>query len=105
MTGRGPSQAVHPKAGPDAPRRAAAPGPSPEAPRPIDGQARAVESAGPEAMALIATIPDARAGAIAAMPLPEGKGRETIARRMRHGRSGPAERPRRFPRGRMQSRP
>ena len=101
MTERGLSRAVHPKAEPDAPRRAAAPGPSPEALRAIGRQATAVESARPEAMALMATVPDARAGAIAAMRFPEGKGRETVARRMHCERSSPAKQPRRFPRGRM----
>lgn len=101
MTEREPSQAVHPKAEPDALRRVAALEPSPEVPRSIDGQARAVESARLEAMAFIATIPDARVRAIAVMRFPEGKSRETIARRMHHGGTSPAKQPRRFPRGRI----
>lgn len=86
----GPPQAVHPKSEPDAPRRVAAPEPSPEVPRSVDGQARAVESARPEVTASIATIPDARVRAIAAMRFPEGRSRETIAGRMRCGRTGRA---------------
>lgn len=101
MTEREPSQAVHLKAEPDAPRRVAALEPSPEVPMAIDRQARAVESARLGAMALIATIPDAKVRAIAAMRFLEGKGRETIARRMHYGRTGPAKQPRRFLRGRM----
>lgn len=101
MTGREPSQAVHLEAEPDALRGVAAEEPSPEVPMAIDGQARAVESARPEVMASIAAIPDPRVGAIAAMRFPEGKSRETIARRMHCEGTGPAKRLRRFPRGRM----
>ena len=101
MTERELSQAVHLKAEPDALRRVAAPEPSPEVPRPIGRQARAVESARPESMASIATIPDARVRAIAVMRFPEGKSRETIARRMHHEGTPPAEQLRRFPRGRI----
>lgn len=101
MTERGLSQAVHLKAEPDALRRVAALGPSPEVPRAVDRQAGAVESARLEAMASIATIPDAGARAIAAMRFSEGKGRETIAGRMHCGRSSPARQPRRSLRGRM----
>lgn len=92
---------MHPKAEPDALRRVAALEPSPEVPGAIDGQARAVESARLGAMALIATVPDARVRAIAAMRFPEGKGRETVAGRMHCERPSPAKQPRRFPRGRM----
>lgn len=99
MTEREPSQAVHLKAEPDAPRRVAAEEGGEDVPRAIEG--RAVEAAGPEAMALMATVPDARARAVAVMRFPEGKSRETIAGRMHCGRTGPAKRPRRFPRGRM----
>ena len=101
MTERKPPQAVHLEAEPDAPRRVAAEEGGEAVPRAIDAQARAVEAARPEAMASIAAIPDPRIGAICAMRFPEGKSRETIARRMHHGRSGPAEQLRRFPRGRM----
>lgn len=73
--------------------------------RAIEMQAREVEHAGPEAMASMAEIPDPRIGAIAVMRFPEGKGRETTARRMRRERTSPAKRPRRFPRGTIQSRP
>lgn len=101
MTEREPSQAVHLKAEPDALRRVAAEEPSPEALMAIDGQAGAVEPARLEAMAFMATAPDPRIRAIAAMRLLEGKSRETIARRMHHERPSPAEQPRRFLRGRM----
>ena len=57
-------------------------------PMAIDARARAVEAV--EAMAPIATVPDAGARAIAAMRFPEGKGRETIARPMRCERPGKA---------------
>lgn len=75
--------------------------PGPEVLRSMDRRARAVESARPEVMAFIATIPDARARAIAAMRFLEGKSRETIARRMHCERSSPARQLRRFLRGRM----
>lgn len=98
----GPSQAVHLKMEPDAPRRVAALEPSPEVPRAIGMQAKAAEHARPGVMA---AIPDPRIGAMAAMRFPEGKSRETIARRMHYERSSPAEQPRRFPRGTIWSRP
>lgn len=101
MTERGLSQAVHLKAEPDALRRVAALEPGSEVLRAIDGQAGAVESARLEAMAFIATIPDARARAIAAMRFLECRSRETIARRMHHERTSPAKQLRRFLRGRM----
>lgn len=65
MTGRGLSQAVHPKAEPDAPRGVAAEEGGADAMGAIGSRARAVEAAGPEAMALMATVPDPRIGAIA----------------------------------------
>lgn len=99
MTERGLSQAVHLKAEPDALRRAAAEESSADVPMAIEG--RAVEAARLEAMAFIATVPDARVRAIALMRFLEGKGWETIARRMHCERPGPANQPRRFPRGRM----
>lgn len=99
MTERELSQAVHPKAEPDALRRAAAEEGGPDVPGAIDAQARAVEAARPEAMTSIAAIPDARVRAIAAMGSMEGKSRETIARRMHYERSSPAKITRRFPRG------
>lgn len=98
MTGRELPRAVHLKAEPDALRRVAAGEGSGDVPRAVDAQAR---PARPEAMASIATVPDARVRAIAVMRFPEGKSRETIARRMHYGRTSPAKRPRRFPRGRM----
>jgi hypothetical protein len=101
VTERELSQAVHFKAEPDALRRAAALEPSPEVLRSIDRQAGAVESARLEAMAFIATIPDARVRAIAVMRFLEGKSRETIARRMHYERTSPAEQLRRFLRGRI----
>lgn len=101
MTERELSQAVHLKAELDALRRVAAEEPGPEVPMAIDGQARAVESARLEAMALMATAPDPRIRAIAVMRSLEGKSRETIARRMHCERSSPARQPRRFLRGRM----
>lgn len=101
MTERELPQAVHLKSEPDALRGVAAIEPSPEVPRSIDRQAKAVESARLEAMAFIATIPDAKVRAIAVMRFPEGKSRETIARRMHCERSSPAKRLRRFFRGRM----
>ena len=101
MTERELSQAVHLKAELDALRRVAALEPSPEVLRSIDRQARAVESARLEAMAFIATIPDARVRAIAVMRFLEGKSRETIARRMHYERTSPAKQLRRFLRGRM----
>ena len=101
MTGREPSQAVHLKAEPDALRRVAAEEGGEAVPRAIDAQARAVEAARLEAMASIAAIPDPRIRAICAMRFPEGKSRETIARRMHYERSSPAKQPRRFLRGRM----
>lgn len=101
MTERELSQAVHLKAEPDALRRVAAEEGSEDVPRAIGAQARAVEAARLEAMASIATVPDARAGAIAVMRFPEGKSRETIARRMHYERSSQAKQLRRFLRGRM----
>lgn len=101
MTERELSQAVHLKAEPDALRRVAADEGSPDVPRAIDRQAKAVESARLEAMALIATIPDPRIRAIAVMRSLECRSRETIARRMHCERTSPAKQPRRFPRDRM----
>lgn len=101
MTEREPSQAVHLKAELDALRRVAAEESSEDVPRAIDAQARAVEAARMEAMAFIATVPDARVRAIAVMRFLEGKSRETIARRMHYERSSPAKQLRRFLRGRM----
>ena len=101
MTERELSQAVHLKAEPDALRRVAAEERGADVLIAIDSQARAVEAARSEAMAFIAAIPDPRTGAIAVMRFLEGKSRETIARRMRYGRTSPAKQLRRFPRGRM----
>ena len=101
MTEREHSQAVHLKAELDALRRVAAEESSEAVLRAIDAQARAVEAARLEAMAFIAAIPDPRIRAICAMRFLEGKSRETIARRMHHERSSPAEQLRRFLRGRM----
>lgn len=101
MTERELSQAVHLKAELDALRRVAAEESSEDVLRAIDAQARAVEAARLEAMAFIATIPDARVRAIAVTRFLEGKSRETIARRMHYERSSPAKQLRRFLRGRM----
>lgn len=101
MTEREPSQAVHLKAEPDALRRVAAEESGEAVLRAIDARARAVEAARLEAMAFIAATPDPRIRAICAMRLLEGKGWETIARRMHYERSSPAKQPRRFLRGRM----
>lgn len=64
-------------------------------------QAKAVGHARPEVTAFMATIPDPRIGAIAAMRFPEGKSRETMARRMHYERTGPAKQLRRLLRGRI----
>lgn len=101
MTERELSQAVHLKAELDALRRAAAEESSEDVLRAIDAQARAVEAARLEAMAFIATVPDARVRAIAVMRFLEGKSWETIARRMHYERTSPAKQLRRFLRGRM----
>lgn len=101
MTERGPSQAAHPKAEPDALRGVAAEEGSEAVPGAIDARARAVEAARLEAMAFIAAIPGPRTGAICAMRFLEGGSRETIARRMHYEGSSPARQLRRFPRGRM----
>lgn len=101
MTERELSRAVHLKAELDALRRVAAEEPSADMLRAIEAQARAVESARLEAMAFIATIPDARIRAIAVMRFLEGKSWETIARRMHYERTSPAKQLRRFLRGRM----
>lgn len=101
MTERELSQAVHLKAELDALRRVAAEESSEDVLRAIDAQARAVEAARLEAMAFIATVPDARVRAIAVMRFLEGKSWETIARRMHYERISPAKQLRRFLRGRM----
>lgn len=101
MTERELSRGVHLKAGPDALRRVAAEESGGDALGAIDAQARAVEAARLEAMALIATVPDAGVGAIAAMRSLEGRSRETIARRTHHERTSPAKQLRRLLRGRM----
>lgn len=101
MTERELSQAVHLKSELDALRRVASLEPSPEVLRSIDRQAKAVESARLEAMAFIATIPDAKVRSICVMRFLEGKSWETIARRMHYERSSPAKQLRRFLRGRM----
>lgn len=101
MTERELSQAVHLKAELDALRRVAAEESSEDVLRAIDAQARAIEAARLEAMAFVATVPDARVRAIAVMRFLEGKSWETIARRMHYERSSPAKQLRRFLRGRM----
>lgn len=101
MTERELPKAVHLKAELDALRRVAAEEPSADALRAIEAQARAVEAARLEVMALIATVPDPRVRATAAMRFLEGKSWETIARRMHHERASPAKQLRRFPRARM----
>lgn len=101
MTERELSQAVHLKAELDALRRVAAEESSADVLRAIDAQARAVESARLEVMALIASIPDPRIRAIAVMRFLEGKSWETVARRMHCERTSPTKQLRRFLRGRM----
>lgn len=100
MTERELSSAVHLKAELDALRRVAAEESSPDLLMAIDAQARAVEAARLEVMAFIATVPDPRIRAIAAMRFLEGKSWETIARRMNYERSSPAKIMRRFLTGR-----
>lgn len=101
MTERELSQAVHLNAELDALRMVAAEESSADVLMAIDRHAKAVEAARLEAMAFIATIPDARVRAIAVMSFLEGKSWETIARRMHYERSSPAKQLRKFLSGRM----
>lgn len=101
MTERELSRAVHLKAEPDALRRVAAEEPSADVLRAVDEQTRAVEAARLETMAFIASIPDPRVRAVAAMRFLEGKSWETIARRMHYERTSPAKQLRKFLRGKM----
>lgn len=101
MTERELSQAVHLNAELDALLMVAAEESSADVLMAIDRHAKAVEAARIEAMAFIATIPDARVRAIAVMSFLEGKSWETIARRMHYERSSPAKQLRKFISGRM----